>query len=705
MKKIISLILVLAFCFSIAVPTYAADETNTLGITFSASLDNATIQKSDADQQVVLTVVASAAVDASSIRYTASVADGLTLANLEGDGTNVTGATTNLTNGKFSWSATGGTAISVTTIAKVTVTVPANTAAGTYDIGVSDIELSKDYGMTIVEEAASATATLTITDAPYTASISTTASNNEVASGDTLTVNVGVTHISDTVFNAGEIKLSYDSTMLNPDTTALDNMVTDGTLSGYRIDSGVLTIEDFGGDKNMPYTYGIPFIAAEVDTDTSTAIALTDAAFIHKDAADESDLIDAAKSPESLTVTIKVAMVDVTLTDKTDPENPVTTQIQKGEDFIFAPTDTANYTYSEVTATVSGQAVEIVDNGDGRFTIAGANVTGDISITYSKAPNTYDVTYSGDGAGDVTGKPESATYGTDFIITLPADKEPGTEPGYTYGISAKIGETEVGSYDSATRTLTISGTAITGDISITVTKETTSATAAIITVDGDSGVAIKDVTGNSATVEIGGSVTLVLNAEAGYIYTVTYGDNQTVTFGSNNEYTFTVTENVTFNVIKTLDVSTVKVSQYVTMDSVGSAWLVTFDGTLAEGKVPAYDGNVMFWSEKYDAYCWLVIADTLTVDAAKEKIDIQTGTAINVDYGMDINGTNVTDAADAQLVWNMYNALYSDFNTVSMARFLAADQNASSTDSTTWKLTVEDAQVIIAAILAGTATI
>ena len=105
-----------------------------------------------------------------------------------------------------------------------------------------------------------------------------------------------------------------------------------------------------------------------------------------------------------------------------------------------------------------------------------------------------------------------------------------------------------------------------------------------------------------------------------------------------------------------------------------------------------------------------MIDSTLTADTAKTKIGAQDGTATEVDYGMDINGTGVTDAADAQLVWNMYNAQYAAFNTgaegdknPTMAQFLAADQNATSTAN--WGLNVQDAQVIITAILAGNATV
>lgn len=57
------------------------------------------------------------------------------------------------------------------------------------------------------------------------------------------------------------------------------------------------------------------------------------------------------------------------------------------------------------------------------------------------------------------------------------------------------------------------------------------------------------------------------------------------------------------------------------------------------------------------------------------------------------------DASDAQLIWNMYNAVYSDFDTVSVAKFLEADVNADKT------VNVNDAAAVINKILGGTSVI
>ena len=57
-----------------------------------------------------------------------------------------------------------------------------------------------------------------------------------------------------------------------------------------------------------------------------------------------------------------------------------------------------------------------------------------------------------------------------------------------------------------------------------------------------------------------------------------------------------------------------------------------------------------------------------------------------------MNQTKSVDINDAQLVWNMYNAEYSDFQQVSVRKFLEADMTADG------KLDTADAAAIIALI-------
>ena len=68
-----------------------------------------------------------------------------------------------------------------------------------------------------------------------------------------------------------------------------------------------------------------------------------------------------------------------------------------------------------------------------------------------------------------------------------------------------------------------------------------------------------------------------------------------------------------------------------------------------------------------------------------------------VSYGGDVNGSGVIDINDAQLVYDMYNAHYSDFTTVSMYKFLCADI-ADDTPEGSTLLNVSDAVAVISKI-------
>ena len=133
---------------------------------------------------------------------------------------------------------------------------------------------------------------------------------------------------------------------------------------------------------------------------------------------------------------------------------------------------------------------------------------------------------------------------------------------------------------------------------------------------------------------------------------------------------------------------TVDVREYLNLSG-KTMFLITASCTdLAEGKVLAYNGNAMYWSEKYNAYAWLEIAadslETVKAAATTDKfmvIDATDSNKISIAYNGDVNQTKSVDINDAQLVWNMYNAQYSDFNTVNIRKFLEADMNGDKTVS------------------------
>lgn len=685
LKRLLSVILCMALCAGMCVHAVAANENNTRGVTFSATLDTLTIQTSTEAQTVVMTLTASEPVAVDGIGLKVTKDSPLTIASIAGgDEIEFTAETiADVATGIVGWSSPNYENVTdVTELLVVTFTVPANTPAGTYNVGVTNLELTENYG-DIWENAATATASLTITDAPaavdgYTAGISTL--SNEVSVNDTVKINVAVDHSEDEYFAAGEIVLTYDSAKLTFNQTA--SSLGDATVSA---NAGTLTLEDYGTDKT--FGTGVYVLAFDAIADGEAEVTLTSAAFVNMEDAEGSDLIPATITSESKSVTLTISEATephtVTLPNTNIFTGPAT--VEDGASYTFSVADGDNYDYDTITATMGGVDVTVIDNGDGTYTIE--NVTGALVITGTRTEKSYGVTFEGTAAEDITDGAANATYATDYTFTMP------TADGYAYSLdSITIGGTAYTGYTVANSVYTIPGSAITGAIVITVNK---SATEVAVTVEGTGAGAAA---GYSAAATKGQPYTLTITPESGYTYTVTATmDDVTATVVDNGNNTYTianVTGNIKFTVVRAVatDGVTVSENEYLPLDGT-NMWLVTNKIEVAEGKVPTYDGEKMFWSEKYEAYCYLVIAETLSTEAAKAKVGIAEGTVVAVNYGMDVNMTGKVDASDAQLTYNMYNVMYSDFTEVSMEKFLRADVNGDSVINT------QDAAAIIAAIL------
>ena len=531
------------------------------------------------------------------------------------------------------------------------------------------------------------TLTKNITDASsvqgYVAGINT--ADTEVRQNDTVAVNVKVEHDTESAFAAGEIKISYDHSLLtfNKDLSSL------GTAR-VEAENGVLTLEEYGADKTTGNgVYVLAFDAASTGTATVT---MTSARFSNAVGAEAADLTVANITKPTVTVAISKQAYTVTL--PTDGILDGLSEAVDGENYTFSVTDYRNYNYT-ISATMGGGEAIVRDNQDGTYTIE--NVTGALEITATRTPKTYNVNMNDVALEVITSPVTTATYGTDYSFGIPQ----AITGGYYYSLeSITIGGNAYTGYESAVsegnNVYTIAGTDITGDISITVSK---SAAAANVTVTGTGAGAAA---GYTATATLGSPYTLTITPETGYVYTVTAtmgGTAATVIDNQDNTYTIAnVTGPIVFTVERAADTSEITVSQYLKLDGT-VMWLVKDTKEVEDGKVPTYDGNAMFWSEKYNdgngCYCYLVIADTLSVETAKAAAGIQTADKLTVDYGMDVNKTGKVDANDAQLTYNMYNTMYGAFTAdVTLEKFLRADVNGDAVVS------VNDAVAIIDAILA-----
>ena len=147
----------------------------------------------------------------------------------------------------------------------------------------------------------------------------------------------------------------------------------------------------------------------------------------------------------------------------------------------------------------------------------------------------------------------------------------------------------------------------------------------------------------------------------------------------------------------------VEVTEYLKLDTLQaqeggrSMWLVLVTGKPVDGSAYAFDGSLMYASEKYEgAYCYLMISGKTLAEAqedARALVSQKAGEAPQLTYDGDVNGTKVSDVNDAQLVYDMYLAKYGEFTQqLPVEAFLKADMDGSR------NITVKDAAEIVAKI-------
>ena len=516
--------------------------------------------------------------------------------------------------------------------------------------------------------------TVTVTPAAqtskYSVAASTTTPSTTVGSDATVSLNVTNAATSNT-YNSYYFELSYDNTVLE---YASNNAGAEATAA-----NGKLTIAGYGADRTAPVVLTFKGIKVGSSDVTITKANIDAAENAHVQNAPAAEITAAAAA-----ITVAAASYNVTLDSIFTGDDTVT----GGSDYTFSAADAEHYDYSNVSATMGGKAADVIDNGNGTYTIK--NVSGDLNITGSRTGKQYDVTVTGNAASKVTAA-SKATYNTDFTFTV--DTSDNTK---TYEVTIKVGGTTVTPTVNST-TYTIAGSAITGDIVITATQTDKPAETVTVKFEGN---ATADAKGE-ATAKKNTAYTFTVTKTAGYTYTLTAknADGEITLSENNGTYTIAakdVTKDITITVNKTAN-RTVEVSEYVKANNT-QFWLVTVKGAVADGNVLTYNNAPMLWSAKYDAYAYLVIDTTGKTEAqmkiaAEAAIGEAKGEKTSISYGGDVNATSTVDVNDAQLVYNMYNAKYTSFDNCSMEKFLRADVNYDKT------LDVKDAAAIVSIIL------
>ena len=669
-KKSMSLLLTVLLVFSLAVTAFAEETTATLSLT--ASKTNLTVgdefsvylNASDTigsigsfqmdvyyDQNMFEYLGAETAytpnhnTDDNGERYIR-----LTTINFEGKAEIPQGQFTEL---KFKVLKTGNYHFALTTVVIVDVTggsiMTVATAPGAVDVTAAEAPAFTGYAVSASED-------------------------KTVAVGENAEVKVTVSNSDSavTAYNAYDLTMTYDTDKLTyVSCTAAD------THAVVTEDAGTIRVIGFGDEKNLDTPAAtlnftakgtgeaeVKITSAKVDIGSQAVGSDAPAAFLLDD-----------------TTVIKVTGYTVTLGEGLSGESTVA----PGADYTFTATDADNYDYV-ISATMGGETVTPKDNGDGTYTVSG--VTGNLVINAAMTPKSYNVTVEGTGAGDVTAA-NKATYNTDYTFTVTEDDN------YTYTTTVTVGGKAYTLSTPENGKYTIPGIDIKGDIVISVTKTVKPSSVVSVTKP--------DYVKGNDTATKGQDYDFTVEKEDGYDYsepTVKVGGvdvTDKLVKKENGSYTIpgsTITGNITIEVTKTAAV-TVDVTEYITLND-KAMYLVTASGNFAEGQVANYDGMSMFFSEKYNAYAYLVIsADSLeTVKAeAAAKVKVAEGTSAGtVDYTGDVNGTKVVDVNDAQLTYDMYNTKYSSFDVVSMLKFLNADVSGDK------KVNTADATAIVSLI-------
>ena len=492
----------------------------------------------------------------------------------------------------------------------------------------------------------------------------------------------------DLAYNTFFFQFSYDAEKLDFANAAIGNSSETPAIINDNSNAGLLTIGGYGevrSDSSIMLNFTVKaageatvkLVKAQMDVRANAA----------KDAQTASVPAD-----QSGTVTILCGGFPVVLPDCATGDAYVTAN----GDYTFTADPGYNYGFS---ATVNDEYIDVIDNGDGSYTIK--NVTGELVISANSAPTvkTYAATVKGDGSGDVSA-PTSATHGQNYTFTVTQAAN------YDYAVAVTVNglpvTCTVNSSGSNAYTYTIPAKSVTGPVVITVKKAPQSGTTQIVLTGSGSADVWGDVT--SYAVKSGEAFTFGINHRDGFDYTViVMVGEKTLTLQRNeNASTYTIPGDyikggiIMVSITKTAQLAlTVNAAEYVKLINGNAVWLIT---AVPETKLPAtkslyYGDTAMFWSEKYEAYAWLLVDKGTAAGiaaAAKSAISVKGNSTVSVSYSGDVNGTGRIDINDAQYIYDLYNAKHSALD---MEKFLRCDVNSNR------EVNVEDVRMVVSLLL------
>lgn len=489
-------------------------------------------------------------------------------------------------------------------------------------------------------------------------------------------------------YNTYFFQIDYDAEKLTFTSATIGSNGDIPDIINNNSDAGLLTIGGYGKTRSDSFiTLNFNVKAAGEATVKLVKAQMDVRANAAKDAQTAS-----VPAGQSNTVTILCGGFPVVLPDCATGAAYVT----ENGDYTFTADPGYNYDFS---ATVDNEKVDIFNNGDGSYMIK--HVTGKLVISANSTPTikTYAVTVEGDGSGDVNA-PTSATHGQNYTFTVTQAAN------YDYAVAVTVngqpGTCAVSSSGRNAYTYTIPAKSVTGPVVITVKKAPQSGTTQIVLTGSGAADVWGDVT--SYTVKSGEAFTFGINHQEGFDYTVTVmAGEKTLTLQRNeNASTYTIPGDyikggiIMVSITKTAQLAmTVNAAEYVKLINGNAVWLIT---AVPETKLPAtkslyYGDTAMFWSEKYEAYAWLLVDKGTAADiaaTAKSAISVKGNSTVSVSYGGDVNGTGHIDINDAQYIYDLYNAKHSALD---MEKFLRCDVNGNR------EVSVDDVQAVVSLLL------
>ena len=564
------------------------------------------------------------------------------------------------------------------------------------DMDENIVEWKSNYSLSIQ---GSATAKPTTTG--YTVSMG---ADQQVAAGQQVRIPVTVASSEKAItgFNAYDMTFTYDPAALTLNTTS--NAAANLTVED---NNGTVRIRRYGNTVALGEALALEFTANKA---TSSTVTLTAAKF---DLDANSINFDAPAATITDADTTVKALWNVSLPDGfVSAAADGSALVENGADFTFKAVN-PNYEYT-LRITTNGQTQEVTVKG-GSYTIE--NVTDNVQVTVvSKVGRTYTLKFVGSGvdAGLVTPTTATVQYPNDYSFTV---KFPGTGYKTTVKFAPSDNKFDVERLENGDYAYKLLGNYLVGDengeITVTVEKVENTAKKDIIVVGSGSEAFSAD---NALTFYAGENYTFKLDKNEQYydyelVVWYTDSSNHTVrpTPKDNGDGTYTIVNmpnadmHITINkMAKALDPDAVDVVKYLELDN-KTMYMVTVWGELSHTNLGStnttyiaytYDDNLMYDTSYYTApngtkgaSSWLVIVDKgeeFTKEEALKHLKLVDSTEEQnkslslVYFGIDsnVNGSKggQLDINDVQLVYDMYNSLYENFEQVSVKKFLLADQ-------------------------------